>query len=203
MCTIKPFFVGEQNEAESLLLDALDWHASLQKEPEKKKEEKKRSYENKIPEELFPPCIKLIFAGIKDGRKRSIFTLINFLRMCNWNWQEIESRLMEWNKIVPLPANTIMTQIRWAQQNARTAPNCDNVHYFADIGICQPDATCKGGTDRITVKNPINYPLRKIDFRREKPERPKEVYSCSRCKKQFETMKGLTIHLGRTHGISD
>jgi len=201
--TIKPFFAGEENEAESLLLDALDWHSSLQKEPEKKKDEKKRSYENKIPEELFPPCIKLIFAGIKDGRKRSIFTLINFLRMCNWNWQEIEARLMEWNKIVPLPQNTIMIQIRWAQQNARTAPNCDNVHYFQDIGICQPDATCKGGTSLITVKNPINYPFRKMDLRKEKAEPPKEVYSCSKCKKPFETMKGLTIHLSRSHGISE
>lgn len=206
---IARFFGGEENEAAALLTDALDWNTATQKEPQKKKMEiKKSQYEKKIPEAMFPPCMKLILAGLKDGRKRSVFTLINFLRMCNWPWPEIEERLMEWNKINPLPDSFIVSQIRWSQRNARTVPNCDNIHYFSDIGICQPDNTCKGGTDKITVKNPINYPFRKmrISWNAAKKEnkanekRP-PAYSCSRCKQAFDSMKGLNIHLGRTHGV--
>jgi hypothetical protein len=28
--------------------------------------------------------------------------------------------------------------------------------------VCDPDATCTGGTDKIVLKNPVNYPFRKM-----------------------------------------
>jgi len=197
------FFSGEENEAERLVIDALDWASARKKEPEAKKEIK-RTYEDRIPEELFPPCMKIILTGLKDGRKRSVFTLINFLRMCNWAWDEITARLYEWNKINPLPESFLLSQIRWSQRNARTAPNCDNAQYYRDVGICQPDATCTGGTNAITVKNPINYVFRKMKPKMRAQESDvNAVYSCSRCKQPFKTMNGLNIHLSRSHDVTD
>lgn len=198
---IVEFFSGEENEAERLLIDALDWAAERKKEPAPKPAIK-RAYTDRIPEEMFPPCMRLILAGLRDGRKRSVFTLINFLRMCNWTWDEITARLYEWNRINPLPESFLLSQIRWSQRNSRTAPNCDNAQYYRDVGICQPDATCNGGTGAITVKNPINYVFRKMKPKTQ--NKPVEaVYSCSKCKDVFASMKGLNIHLSRTHGIVD
>jgi hypothetical protein len=30
------------------------------------------------------------------------------------------------------------------------------------IGVCQPDETCRGGTEKIIIKNPVNYAFRKM-----------------------------------------
>ncbi len=201
------FFRGEENETESLLLEALDWHA-LQKKEEKKKSDKvisRSSYERKIPEELFPPCIKLILAGLNDGRKRSIFTLVNFLRMMNWPWPEIEERLMQWNgkNPQPLPGNLIIAQFRRAQTHHLTTANCDNDMFYGSIGICKPDATCTlGGNGKITVKNPVNYPFRKMRLaKKERKEWKPPEYKCMACSKGFKSMQSLNIHKSRTHQI--
>ncbi len=197
------FFNGEENEAESLLLDAMDWYATIRKDKETKKiPQRKMIWEKKIPEELFPPCIKIILSGMSDGRKRSMFTLINFLRMCNWQWNEIEEKLFEWNSKnrPPLPKNSIISQLRYSQNNAFNPANCDSNMFYIDIGICRPDVTCKGGTDKITVKNPINYPFRKM--RREgRTKKPYIAYKCAVCNRGFKSMHSLGIHKARTHQI--
>ncbi len=194
------FFNGEENEAESLLLDAMDWYATVRKEKIKKPPQRKVIWEKKIPEELFPPCMKLILAGMSDGRKRSMFTLINFLRMCNWSWNEIEEKLLEWNSKnrPPLPKNSVISQLRYSQNNAMTTANCDSNMFYIDIGICQPDATCKGGTEHITVKNPINYPFRRMRLRK---KAPMISYKCAVCNHGFRSIHGLSIHKARIHQI--
>ncbi len=199
----EPFFKGEENEAESLVLDAIDWYAARKKEKEKKKAPVRRTvWEKKIPEELFPPCIKIILSGMSDGRKRSIFTLINYLRMCNWSWEEIGNKLSEWNSRnrPPLPKTLIVSQLRYSQNNTMNPANCDSGMFYTDIGICRPDVTCKGGTPHITVKNPINYPFRKM--RREgRKKKPYISYKCSACDRGFQSSRSLSIHKARTHQI--
>lgn len=194
------FFKGEENEAESLLLDAMDWYATIKKEEKKKPIARRVIWDRKIPEELFPPCIKLILAGMSDGRKRSMFTLINFLRMCNWPWDEIQEKLFEWNgrNKPPLPKTLLVSQLRYSQNNALNPANCDSNMFYIDIGICRPDNICKGGTDNITVKNPINYPFRRMRIRKKQPY---ISYKCSVCNRGFKGMHSLSIHKARTHKI--
>jgi hypothetical protein len=54
--------------------------------------------------------------------------------------------------------------LRWhlRQQRNLLPPNCDNEQFYANIGVCTPDKYCKSGTDKITIKNPVNYPFRKM-----------------------------------------
>jgi len=108
----------------------------------------------KVREEFFAPCIKKILEGIEDGRKRSCFTLITYLRLCNWSWEEIEEKLAEWGKKVGLKESILKSQLRWHKKQKPLLPaNCSNDLFYRDIGICQPDEICK------KIKNPINYHL--------------------------------------------
>ncbi len=202
---VPEFLSGGKNEAESLVQDAMDWYATVKKETQKKAPEKNKiNYERKIPEELFPPCAKLILAGMQDGKKRSLFTLINFLKMMNWQWQEIEQRVYEWNeKNKPmLPKNYVIAQLRYQQAKSNVPPsNCDSSMYYSDIGICRPDEICKGGTDKITIRNPVSYPFRKM--KPKKKIQSQRGYACGTCKEEFKSMKGLIIHKSRMHGLSE
>jgi hypothetical protein len=155
------------HDAEALVVEALDWAAKNKVE---EKEELSKVFEKRIkyiPEEFFPPCIKLASHGIADGRKRSVFILINFLRNMGWGIDKIEKYLMEWNEknYPPLRANYLRTQLRWhfRQDRSLLPPNCDNQNFYVVMNICQPDEICKNGTDKIVIKNPVNYPPRKMN----------------------------------------
>ena len=196
------FFKGEENEAEALLLDAMDLYASKKKERLKKKPVRKLVLDRKVSEEHFPPCIKLILAGLSDGKKRSIFTLVNFLRMMNWSWQEIEEKLFEWNSKnkPPLPRNTIISQLRWHQMQHRqiNPANCANDVFYVSFGICRPDAICKQNTDRIVIKNPVVYPFKKIGRGLGNEYKKKfRGFSCDICNREFQTMRSLQLHRSR------
>ena len=193
----KEFFKGEQNEAEQLLSDALDWDSENRKDIPKLKV-KIIKYGKKIHEKNFPPCMKIAFQGLADGKKRMMFVLINFLRACNWDWEEITRKMIEWNRLnkSPLQENLILGQIKRSQKDLMNTPSCDNSMYYADIGICRPDRVCKGGTDKINVKNPMNYVFRKLKVQKKLSS---SKYSCRRCKKEFETWKKLDSHKSRVH----
>jgi hypothetical protein len=216
------FFETQRGCAEGLVLDALDWWAAQKKE-QKPVARKEIKWEQKISEDNFPPCIKLVLAGLKDGKKRSLFTLINFLRFANWSWQDVEARLFEWNaKNSPmLPRTTILGQLRWAmQQNRSINPaNCSNEQFYKSIGICQPDNFCKNRTGEITIKNPISYPFRKMGVsgktnsstatqpnqNTENKLKAKSTvvmrgFSCDECNREFKSMRSLAAHKTRTHG---
>src|SRR3989338_1598465 len=192
----KEFFTAEENEAADLLTDAIDWHARTKKEePAKKKAI--RQWDKKIGEEQFPPCIKLALSGMQDGKKRTIFTLMNFLRMMNWTQEEIEQKILEWNtrNQPALPTSIVLSQLRYNERRETIPPaNCDSGSYYIDIGICRPDETCKGGTNRINVKNPINYPFRKMKINRK--EKKFRGFSCM-CGEEFKTQQALAGHKGR------
>ncbi|MCX6815944.1 MAG: hypothetical protein NT120_03770 [Candidatus Aenigmarchaeota archaeon] len=198
------FLKGEENEAQDLVIEALDWYGTIKKE-EKPKKQKIVSWEGKITEESFPPCIKNILSGLQDGRKRSVFTLVNFLRMMNWQWQDIEEKVFAWNEKnrPPLPRSTVLGQLRWSERNSRTTANCppDGDLFYSDtVNVCRPDDICTARSQKIVIKNPVVYPFKLMKISRKK--KIYRGYSCM-CGKQFKNMRSLAVHKSRTHDISE
>ncbi|MFB6088242.1 MAG: DNA primase small subunit domain-containing protein [Candidatus Aenigmatarchaeota archaeon] len=155
----------KDGEATTLLTNALDWEGRTKKDKSSnKKERRKIKSDKRIPKKRFPPCIKLILDGVTDGRKRSIFILINFLQTMNWSWEEIEEEIEKWNEKnnPPLKDNYINTQLNWAERQERDLlpPNCENRTFYKGFGVCKPDDKCKQGTDEIKIKNPVTYPFK-------------------------------------------
>lgn len=148
----------KEPEASQLIMQAFDWASknTLPTHPEEKKEFKKEDLPEKaIKEEFFAPCMQQILKGLPtDGRKRSVFILINFLRHMGWSFEAIEKRLLEWNKknYEALRDNYILAQISWSKRQNRLIlpPNCDNESYYKSFGVCQPANFCS------KVKNPVN-----------------------------------------------
>jgi hypothetical protein len=81
-----------------------------------------------------------------------------------WDLEKMEKLLTEWNEknYPPLRTNYLRSQLRWHFRQDRNLlpPNCANEMFYINMSICNPDNTCKGNTDNITVKNPVNYPFR-------------------------------------------
>lgn len=125
-----------------------------------------------IPRELFPPCIRNISKGVKDGRKRSLFVLVNFLTCCGWGYGQVEDFLKEWNcmNTEPLREVSLIGQVRYHKQNRKKIlpPNCTNKMYYPDMGVCKPDNLCS------KIKNPVNYALRKGRFLNRKSSEKKQ-----------------------------
>lgn len=197
---VREHFIKEcdEDEAKELLRDALNWNAKQEKAADKVIERRPREeYHERVPEEHFPPCIKIILNGMQDGKKRSIFTLINFLRSMNWPSYEIEKKILEWNGKNPkqLPTSIILGQINYASHRKKIPPaNCDNELYYKGIGICKPDEICS------KIKNPISYPFKKPGTNL--TNRPKGKFVCRECNKDCKDQKSLEIHQKRMHGSS-
>ncbi len=151
-----------KNEASQLIIQAFDWYSKHEKKAVKI--ELNREYtipEKAIKADLFPECIKLILSGIKeDGRKRSLFILINFLSSLGWQVEEMQVLLLEWDKknYSPLREGYIRSQVAWYKKRKTKIlpPNCANEAYYKNLGVCKPDNWCK------KIKNPVNYSMRKI-----------------------------------------
>lgn len=150
-----------KGEAGKLLMQAFDFSANKEEDINV---EIKKDYEIKdaMPEQFFPPCIKLISAGLSDGRKRALFILINFLTSLGWDYKQIEDYLNEWNKKnnESLRKNYLLGQLRYhkTQKKKILPPNCNNNMYYVDIGVCRPDNLCR------KIKNPVSYSIRKTFF---------------------------------------
>lgn len=150
----RDFLKNKEGEATELTLEALDW-ISKQKTPKPEVKRTKISIKKTIPEDLFPPCMKAILAGLEDGKKRSIFTLATFLKAMNWPAEDIEAKMKDWNtkNSFPLRENIIRTQVKWHLRQSRNMlpANCDSELFYKSIGVCKPDSNCRN------VKNPVNY----------------------------------------------
>jgi hypothetical protein len=146
------------NEAKQLFIQAFDWNAS--REVEESNELKEFEVpKNAIDRKNFPPCIKNIYKGLEDGRKRALFILINFLRSVGWDFEAIKKEVYEWNKNNPEPLREsyINSQLNWHKRIKKyLPPGCKNANYYKDIGICQPDDICR------KIKNPAAYPFKKM-----------------------------------------
>ncbi len=150
----------KENDASRLLVESFDWWTKQEKKEEKEKRE--GTYEEvkeAISEEYFSPCIKLISKGIQhDGRKRALFILINFLQNVGWQHDKIKQYVEEWNKknYEPLKEGYVISQLNYRLKAQKILPpNCENIAYYKDIGVCHPDNFCA------SIKNPVNYAVRK------------------------------------------
>ncbi len=141
-------------EASRLLVESFDYKPVILEE-EVAKEAKWDEITEAIPEAFFPPCIAQILKGVKDGRKRSLFVLVNFLTSVGWDYEMVEKRLQEWNtkNQEPLRQQAIVGHIRYHKQQKKKVlpPNCNNQMYYVGIGVCHPDGLCK------RIKNPVQY----------------------------------------------
>ncbi|MEK6857309.1 MAG: hypothetical protein AABX39_01845, partial [Nanoarchaeota archaeon] len=127
-----------------------------------------------VPEQYFPPCIKLILQGLKDGKKRSVFTLTNFLTCNGWGYEDIQKLMTDWNKKNPEPLRDVIIKghlnYHKKQNKKILPPNCSNKAYYAELGICQPDSFCQ------KITNPANYSLLKQKIVSEnKPVRKRKI----------------------------
>lgn len=148
-------------EGNKLLIQAYDAYEKKRRKVEddhSKKEQSFGDFSDIIPQELFPPCIKNILSKeIIDGRKRALFSLINFLTSVNWPPKEVETKILDWNKKLkdPLPENYVTGQVNYniRQEKKIPPPNCDNPNYYKGIKMCEPDSLCQ------KIKNPLSYPI--------------------------------------------
>lgn len=165
-----------KGDAQFLVIEALDWAAKhMAEEVDELPKFRQFKRVKTIPEIYFPPCIKRILEGMSEGRKRSLFILINFLRNMGWDAEQIEKRLLEWNgKNYPsLSTNYLRSQLRWHFRQADRVlapPNCDNENYYKSMGLFD---LCKDLHAR-GIKNPISYPIRKTS-KVDKPEVKKKM----------------------------
>ena len=151
-----------EGEAKEFVVQGLDW-AKENKIGEERKEKVSGKYADFKPLELqnvtedqFPPCVKNILNGVADGRKRSLFVLINLFRSIGMDKKEMEEKIYKWNEKneVPLKLGYIKSQFQWAyRRKPILPPNCKE--FYQGIGVCQPDQLCS------KIKNPLNYVSRK------------------------------------------
>lgn len=149
----------KKGEAGKLIMQAFDYKPQIEEENEAEKKEY-MPLGFALQEEFFPPCIKKGLKGLKDGRKRFSFILINFLTNVGWDYDKIEKLFVEWNKRndEPLREVNLLGQLKYHKRNKKKIlpPNCDNAAYYKDIGICEPDNLCK------RIKNPVNHSRLKV-----------------------------------------
>jgi hypothetical protein len=160
---IKNFYPeAEENEAKEFVMQALDW-AKENRIGEERKSTTTGKYADfkpielqNISEEQFPPCVINILKGVKDGKKRSLFVLINLFRSIGMDKKVMEQKINSWNEKneTPLKYGYIKSQLQWAyRRKPILPPNCKE--FYQGIGVCQPDSTCR------SIKNPLNYVIRK------------------------------------------
>ncbi len=149
---------SEKGEAQELLIQALDWYKENNKEeiPKEERDFKPVQIKN-LSENHFPPSIKKILQGVKDGRKRALFILINFFRSIGMEKDEMEKRIYSWNSKneVPLNQGYIKSQFSWAYRNKIIPPPNYDKDYYKGIGI-QPTE------EELRYKNPVSYVLGKF-----------------------------------------
>jgi hypothetical protein len=138
----------EPNEAKQLFVQAFDWNnREIAMKSASEAVEKYDIPKEAVQKQYFPPCMVQILNGLEDGRKRGLFILLNFLRSSGWDYDSIQKEIAEWNKRnkEPLRESYISSQISWHKRlkGSYLPPNCDNKSYYADIGVCHPDAFCK------------------------------------------------------------
>lgn len=161
--------LANPEETTTLIENTLDFTAK-EKENQSRKEqyyEAEKSKKNMvdieelqeaIPADFFPPCIHGILKGLEDGRKRSLFALINFLANTGYEWENIGEILEDWNKrnSEELREVTLKGQLRYRKQQKKILPpNCNNESYYKGLGVCNPDNFCR------KIKNPVNYAVLK------------------------------------------
>jgi len=149
---------AKEGEALELLREALDWYKTQNPdEAEKIDKEFKPIILKEISEKNFPPSIIKILQGIKgDGRKRSVFILMNFFRSVGMDRKEVEKFLYDWNQKneIPLKEGYIKSQLIASYRGKPIPPPNYDKDYYRGIGIVPTE-------EELRCKNPTSYMVRK------------------------------------------
>ena len=152
---------SREGEAAELLREALDWHKN--QNPQEKEKIQGKDYSNFKPvqitnfsEDFLPPTIKLILQGVKDGRKRALFVLLNLFRSIGMEKDELEKRVFDWNKKneIPLPEGYIKAQLSWTYRNKIVLPPNFDKDYYKALGLNPTE-------EEMRYKNPVSYVMKK------------------------------------------
>jgi hypothetical protein len=168
---------AEEGEGAELLREALDWYNT--KHPEASETEKlKREFKpiklENISEKNFPPSIIQILQGVKrDGKKRALFILMNFLRSLGMEKEYVEKILYDWNKKNEpmLKEGYIKIQLIGSYRKKPIPPPNFDKDYYRAIGIVPTE-------EEIRYKNPVSFTFKKTlnennSRRRKKTKNPK------------------------------
>ena len=184
---------SKKNEAERLFISAYDHFAKSNENKmiisKMKNAKNPTNYEDlqadsPIPKEYFPPSIKKGLEGLKDGRKRFLFILLNFLDNAGYNLEMIKKEVNEWNdkNSEPLRENYISGQLNFfkKRKNKILPPNYENQAYYKDLGILSSEEAAS------RIKNPIFY-VRKATALMKNKEKKKTVKKKPAKQKQEKT----------------
>ncbi|MFB6181003.1 MAG: hypothetical protein ABEJ93_03935 [Candidatus Nanohalobium sp.] len=177
----------EEGEAKNLAVQAMDFIEERRKEKQKERVKSSEEYkrpEDAIPEKYFPPTIKNILEGLEDGRKRGLFILINFYRAVGYSWEEIESKIWQWNERnkEALRESYVKGQLRWHRNREEDVPppNYDANGYYKDMQVYEGDNLEE------QVPNPVSYAFRKANKREDSGEEDENDLVCPYCGKEYE-----------------
>lgn len=150
---------AEEGEAGEFVMQALDWNETASGDVAERQEGNSEFKPVKITNvayKNFPPSIQKILEGLKDGKKRALFILINFFRAIGMEKEDIEQRVYDWNKKneKPLRNGYIKAQLSWAWKNKLVPPPNFDKEYYKAIGVTPSD-------EELKFKNPVNYMLKK------------------------------------------
>lgn len=194
----------EKGEATNLVMQAQDFLESRKEnrleEIEKNRESSFDSPEDAIPEKYFPPTIKNILEGLKDGRKRGLFILINFYNVTGYSWPDIEKKIYEWNERnhEKLRESYVKSQLNWHKKRDEDVPppNYDSNGYYKDMNVYE------GTKLEESVANPVSYAFkRKRDIEgsesesNKNEEEDKEIFECPHCGKEYKMESYFKKHV--------
>ena len=169
-------------EARKLLMNSFDFvEMGTARKEENESIKPKRDFgipTQALSENLFPPCMKLAAKGMKDGKKRALFAIVNFLQSVGWEHDKILEWVKEWNakNAEPLRDTIIEGHVRYHKQSKKKIlpPNCKQ--YWEDLGLCKPDGLCA------RIKNPVSYATRRAWMLNRVKEEEKEKKGTSKDK---------------------
>jgi len=169
---------SEEGEASDLLRESLDWHKNRAPEESQdssstEKKDFKKSFSplkiKNLTDDIIPPSIKRLLQGVGDGRKRSLFVILNFFRAIGLEKLEIEKRIKEWNgkNEEPLEEKYINAQMAWSYRNKIILPPNYDKDYYKGIGIIPTP-------EELRFKNPLSYISKKLNMNRPSENKPKK-----------------------------
>ncbi|MGV8162961.1 MAG: hypothetical protein ACP5N2_06545 [Candidatus Nanoarchaeia archaeon] len=172
-----------KGEAQKLFINAFDFYPD---EKEKNRENKQYDLpEEAIPEEYFPPCINLMLQGLEDGKKRALFTMINFLKGSGWDMGAIEQKMYDWNKKNPEALREVILkgQLYQARKIKEIVPPHNCKSYYQDLRVCQPDGFCS------KIRNPLQYARLKSEQNKKKKGVPRLTEDQKEMRRKFREKK--------------
>ena len=152
----------KDGEATKLVREALDWYKNLNPEGKQNESKERKQGDFKtitiqnLSDEFLPPTIKQILLGVRDGRKRALFVLLNLFRSIGMERGELEKRIYDWNKKneIPLLDGYIKSQLSWSYRNKIVPPPNYDKDYYKALGLTPTE-------EELRYKNPTNYVVRK------------------------------------------